>query len=72
MIGGKVSIGDWKTYLRWHLYRQTADQLPKRFVDEKFRWRQALVGAKTLPPRWKRCVRADRRRRWARRSRSPS
>ena len=58
MIGGKVAIGDWKTYLRWHLYRQTADQLPRPFVDEKFRWRQALVGAKTLPPRWKRCVRA--------------
>jgi endothelin-converting enzyme/putative endopeptidase len=58
MINGKVSIADWKTYLRWHLYRQTGDQLPKRFVDEKFRWRQALVGAKTLPPRWKRCVRA--------------
>lgn len=58
MIGGKVSIADWKTYLRWHLYRQTAGDLPKRFVDEQFRWRQALVGAKTLPPRWKRCVRA--------------
>jgi endothelin-converting enzyme/putative endopeptidase len=58
MIGGKVSIADWKTYIRWHLYRQTSDELPKRFVDEKFRWRQALVGAKTLAPRWKRCVRA--------------
>jgi putative endopeptidase len=58
MIGGKVSIGDWKTYLRWHLYRQTADQLSKKFVDEKFKWRQALVGAKNLPPRWKRCVRS--------------
>jgi putative endopeptidase len=58
MINGKVSIADWKTYMRWHLYRQTADELPKRFVDEKFKWRQALVGAKTLPPRWKRCVRA--------------
>ena len=58
MIGGKVSIAEWKTYLRWQLYRQTADQLPKRFVDEKFHWRQALVGAKTLPPRWKRCVRS--------------
>ena len=58
MIGGKVSIADWKTYIRWHLYRQTADELPKRFVDEKFKWRQALVGAKTLPARWKRCVRA--------------
>lgn len=58
MIGGKVSIADWKTYLRWHMFRQTADDLPKRFVDEKFKWRQALVGAKNLPPRWKRCVRA--------------
>lgn len=58
MIGGKVSIADWKTYLRWHLYRQTAGELPKRFVDEQFRWRQALVGAKSLPPRWKRCVRS--------------
>lgn len=58
MIGGKVAIADWKTYLRWHLYRQTADYLPKRFVDERFKWRQALVGAKDLPPRWKRCVRA--------------
>ena len=58
MIGGRVSIADWKTYIRWHLFRQTGDELPKRFVDERFKWRQALVGAKTLPPRWKRCVRA--------------
>jgi endothelin-converting enzyme/putative endopeptidase len=58
MIAGKVSIADWKTYIRWHLFRQTANELPKRFVDERFRWRQALAGAKSLPPRWKRCVRA--------------
>jgi endothelin-converting enzyme/putative endopeptidase len=57
MIGGKVAVADWKTYLRWQLYRTTADQLPKRFVDENFKWRQALMGAKELPPRWKRCVR---------------
>ncbi|HSO40725.1 MAG TPA: M13 family metallopeptidase N-terminal domain-containing protein, partial [Labilithrix sp.] len=37
MIGGKVSIADWKTYLRWHLFRQTAGDLPKRFVDEQFK-----------------------------------
>jgi endothelin-converting enzyme/putative endopeptidase len=53
-----VSIADWKTYVRWHLFRQTAPELPKRFVDENFHWRQALVGTKSLPPRWKRCVRA--------------
>jgi putative endopeptidase len=58
MIGGKVAIADWKTYLKWHLYRGTADELPQRFVDEKFRWKKALVGAQSLPPRWKRCVRA--------------
>ena len=58
MLNGKVSIADWKTYLRWHLFRGAADELPKKFVDEKFKWRQALVGAKELPPRWKRCVRA--------------
>jgi len=58
MVGGKVSIADWKTYIRWQLFRQTADELPRRFVEEKFKWRQALVGTKSLPARWKRCVRA--------------
>jgi endothelin-converting enzyme/putative endopeptidase len=58
MIGGKVSIADWKTYLRWHLYRGVGNELGKKFVDEKFKWRQALTGAEKLPERWKRCVRA--------------
>src|SRR5262249_5395753 len=55
LLGGKVPIAEWKTYLRWHVFRVAADYLPKRFVDENFRWRQALVGAEKLPPRWKRC-----------------
>ena len=58
MVNGGVSVADWKTYLRWHLYRGTTDELPKRFVDEKLRWRKALVGTQKLPDRWKRCVRA--------------
>jgi predicted metalloendopeptidase len=58
MIGGKVAIADWKTYLKWHLYRGTADELSQKFVDEKFSWKKTLVGAQKLPPRWKRCVRA--------------
>jgi putative endopeptidase len=58
MIGGKVSIADWKTYLRWHLLRNTGNELGKKFVDEKFKWRAALTGAEKLPDRWKRCVRA--------------
>ncbi len=58
MMGGKVSINDWKTYLRWHFLRITANDLGQKFVDEKFKWRQALTGAEKLPARWKRCVRA--------------
>lgn len=58
MIGGKVSIADWKTYLRWHLYRLTGSELGSKFVEEKFKWRKALTGAEKLPERWKRCVRA--------------
>jgi endothelin-converting enzyme/putative endopeptidase len=57
MLKGKVSIADWKTYLRWHLFSGAANELGQKFVDERFKWRQALTGAATLPPRWKRCVR---------------
>jgi predicted metalloendopeptidase len=57
MLGGKVSIADWKTYLRWHLFRTQGNDLGAKFVDEKFRWKQALTGAEKLPERWKRCVR---------------
>ncbi|MCL2778679.1 MAG: M13 family metallopeptidase [Polyangiaceae bacterium] len=58
MIHGKVTLADWKVYLRWHLVRDAADQLSARFVDEKFAWKRILVGTQSLPPRWKRCVRA--------------
>jgi putative endopeptidase len=58
MIGGKVPLASWKIYLRWQVLRQMGDYLPKRFVDEKQRWRETLLGAKKLPERWKRCVRA--------------
>jgi endothelin-converting enzyme/putative endopeptidase len=57
MLKGKVSIADWKTYLRWHLYSASASALGQKFVDERFKWRQALTGAEKLPARWKRCVR---------------
>jgi predicted metalloendopeptidase len=58
MIGGKVAVADWKTYLRWHLFRVSGNELGQKFVDEKFKWRAALTGVDKLPPRWKRCVRA--------------
>ncbi len=55
-------LGDWKTYLRWHLVNAAAPGLPERFVDEDFDFRgKTLTGAKEIQPRWKRCVQATDR-----------
>src|SRR6185437_4117941 len=53
-----VPMAQWRTYLRWHLARAASPFLSQKFVDEWFKFRQVLTGAKTLQPRWKRCVRA--------------
>jgi len=54
-----VPIGDWKTYLRWHLIHSEAPALSKKFVNENFDfYSKTLTGAKELRPRWKRCVQA--------------
>ena len=51
------SLADWKTYLRWHVIRQTAPMLSSAFVNENFDfYGKTLTGAKELRPRWKRCV----------------
>lgn len=51
-------VEDWRTYLRWHLLRDTAPDLSKAFVDENFRFYGAiLTGAKENRPRWKRILR---------------
>jgi putative endopeptidase len=50
-------LADWKTYLRWHLVRQSAGLLSSAFVNESFDFfGKTLTGAKELRPRWKRCV----------------
>jgi len=49
-------LADLKTYLRWHLVRSVAGGLPKAYVDETFRFSQALGGTKQLPSRWKRLL----------------
>jgi endothelin-converting enzyme/putative endopeptidase len=58
MVNGKVTIADWKPYLKWHLVRATSAALPKRFVDEAFSWQKTLRGTAKIPDRWKRCVRS--------------
>jgi putative endopeptidase len=53
------SVGDWKTYLRWHLVHGSAPYLGKAFVDENWNfYSHELVGSKQQLPRWRRCVRA--------------
>jgi putative endopeptidase len=55
-------IGDWKTYLRWHLIRTSAPALSSKLENENFDfYGRTLTGAKELPPRWKRCVNATDR-----------
>lgn len=53
----KVSLADWRTYLRWQTINGVSSQLSNAFVDESFRfYGHILNGQKELPPRWKRCV----------------
>lgn len=57
-IYGHFSRRAWTAYLTWQVLNATAHTLPKKFVDEDFVLTSALTGAKTLRPRWKRCVSA--------------
>ena len=53
----RVSLDDWKTYLRWHLVRNAAEALSSNFVNENFSfYGTTLNGTKELLPRWRRCV----------------
>ncbi|MCE1229786.1 MAG: M13 family metallopeptidase [Firmicutes bacterium] len=50
-----VSLNQWKTYLRWHLVRSNAGELPDAFGTEGFAfYGQVLSGAKVRQDRWKR------------------
>ncbi|MCA1825743.1 MAG: M13 family metallopeptidase [Myxococcales bacterium] len=49
-------LDDARTYLKWKAIEADADALGDRFVRERFRFNQALTGAKAILPRWKRCV----------------
>jgi len=58
----KVSLADWKTYLRWKTIDQYADTLNKAFVDEDFQFNgKYMSGQQEIEPRWKRCVRSTDR-----------
>jgi putative endopeptidase len=51
-----ASMGDLKSYLRWHVLHSAAPNLSKAFDDENFAFFSAtLAGQKEQAPRWKRC-----------------
>jgi putative endopeptidase len=57
-----VPLGEWRTYLAWHLVSSSFDALPKRFQDERFAFTSKnITGAKEDLPRWKKCVEATDR-----------
>ncbi len=52
-----ISLDDLKTYLQFHLLRASIPALPRKFVDEHFRFfSKNFSGQKKLEDRWKRCV----------------
>ncbi len=52
-----MPMAELRAYLRWRVLHDAAPSLGTKIVDEDFRFRQTMSGAKTLEPRWRRCVR---------------
>jgi len=53
----QLTLGDIKTYLRWHTAHAAAPYLSEDFVNENFKFfSKTLRGVPQLRPRWKRCV----------------
>ncbi len=51
----KISISDWKYYIRWRLISYSANYLPKDIEEENFLfYGKALFGTKKMKPRWQR------------------
>jgi putative endopeptidase len=50
-------LAQWKAYLRYHAIAESARWLSTPFVAEDFAFSSRFTGAKTLLPRWKRCLR---------------
>lgn len=52
-------IAQWRDYLRWQLVHRFAPYLSKAYVDENFRFVQAVRGTKELLPRWRRVLNTE-------------
>lgn len=53
----KTPLDTVKEYLRWHVVRDHANELPRAFVDARFEfYGKKVAGQAEIAPRWKRCV----------------
>ena len=53
-----VSLDEWKTYMTWQMLNAAAAWLSDDFVQEDFKFQQALTGQQQIQARWKRCINA--------------
>jgi putative endopeptidase len=51
-------LEDWKVYMTWQMLNSAAPWLSDDFVQENFKFDQAISGQEQLSARWKRCVNA--------------
>ena len=55
----KVSLNDWRVYLRWQLIRSSSSALPAAFGDASFEFfGKTMQGSKEREPRWMRMISA--------------
>jgi putative endopeptidase len=55
----KMTLADWKDYLRWKTINAYAPTLTRAFVDEDFLFNgKYMSGQQEIEPRWKRCVKS--------------
>lgn len=55
----KVSLNDWRVYLRWQLIRSSSSALPAAFGDASFEfYGKTMQGSKEREPRWMRMISA--------------
>lgn len=53
----KTSLTDLRTYIKWHILTDSANELSSKFENEDFNFfSKTLMGQTEITPRWKRCV----------------
>jgi putative endopeptidase len=55
-ILASVPLDDWKAYMTWRVARAASPYLSSAFVNEDFDFSRTLTGARTMQPRWRRCL----------------